>query len=141
VRQDETIRLRPRRRHRRFARILRNADDCGAMKPRLLVLNQTCLDVIDRHREWIAAQGFDLIEPPAAESLHDADAVILPANHRTFPRGEQMADAPLLRVCSIAASGFEWLDVESATRLGIVVTNVVGREGAEVVADMTFAMM
>jgi D-3-phosphoglycerate dehydrogenase len=46
-----------------------------------------------------------------------------------------------LKVLSIAASGYDWLDVEAATQNGIVVTNAPVQEGVEVVADMTWALL
>jgi phosphoglycerate dehydrogenase-like enzyme len=46
-----------------------------------------------------------------------------------------------LKVLSISASGYDWLDVDAATANGIVVTYAPVREGVEVVADMTWALM
>jgi phosphoglycerate dehydrogenase-like enzyme len=71
----------------------------------------------------------------------DADGVVLPAVVRGFPREEQMAQLKSLRVCAIAASGFECLDIEAATRHGIVVTHVSGGAGAEVVAEMAWGLI
>ena len=119
-------------------------------KPRLLVLNPTCLDVIDAHRPWIESQGIQLLAeqsyrtaPQGAivELLKRSDAVVLPAAIRNLPLPEHMAASPRLRVCSIAASGFEWLDVEAATRNGIVVCFAPGGVGAEVVAEMAIGLM
>jgi D-3-phosphoglycerate dehydrogenase len=119
-------------------------------KPTLLVLNGTCLDVVDAHREWVASQGIELIakdffraatEDEILDAMKGADAVILPASVRDMPRAGHMAACPKLRVCAIAASGFEWLDVEAATREGIVVTFAPGGAGAEVVAEMATGLM
>ncbi len=46
-----------------------------------------------------------------------------------------------LRAFSIAASGFEWLDVAAATRHGIVVTHAPAEAGSEVVADLAVGLM
>jgi phosphoglycerate dehydrogenase-like enzyme len=119
-------------------------------KPRLAVLNGTCLDIVEEFRDWIVAQGVELDAQQSyrsldeAESLRvtrDADGIILPASFRSFPHEPHMAACPRLKVCSIAASGYEWLDVDSATKHGIVVTFAPGREGAEVVADMAWGLM
>ena len=119
-------------------------------RPRLAVLNGTCLDVVEDFRQWVASQGVELLAEQSYRALDSAgilevckqsDAVILPASVRNHPLAEHMAAAPRLLVCSIAASGFEWLDVEAATRNGIIVTFAPGREGAEVVADMAWGLM
>jgi len=119
-------------------------------KPRLLVLNPTALDVVEEHRAWIEAQGVELLaeqsfraldQEEAAVLLREADAVILPASARTFPHEPHMAAAARLRVCSIAASGYDWLDVAAATRHGIVVCAAAGGVGAEAVADLAWGLM
>jgi phosphoglycerate dehydrogenase-like enzyme len=73
--------------------------------------------------------------------LHEADALILPASLRHLPLAEHMERHKRLQVLSIAASGYDWLDVEAATRCGIVVTYAPVREGTEVVADLTWGLM
>ncbi|HEV2294788.1 MAG TPA: NAD(P)-dependent oxidoreductase [Tepidisphaeraceae bacterium] len=118
--------------------------------PLLLVLNPTCLDVIESQREWIEAQGVALRADQAnrqltveqvGEALKGCDGVLLPSAIRNLPTAEQMAAAPDLLVCSIAASGFEWLDVDAATRNGIVVTYAPAGEGAAVVADLAWGLL
>ena len=119
-------------------------------KPRLAVLNATCLDVVEEMRDWIESLGVTLMADQAYRRLdaagiarvcREADGIILPSSVRSMPHEKEMADSPDLLVCSIAASGFEWLDVDAATRNGIVVTFAPGREGAEVVADMAWGLM
>ena len=87
-------------------------------RPRLAVLNATCLDVIDEHRTWVESQGIELLaeqsyRKAAADQLFEvlkkSDAVILPASVRNMPMAEHMAACPRLLVCGVAASGFEWL--------------------------------
>jgi len=120
------------------------------MKPRLVILNPTCLDVLDAHRDYLDARGVRWTADPVFRSLRpdqvndvlaDADALILPASLRHLPLAEHMQRHTDLKVLSIAASGFDWLDVEAATRCGIVVTYAPVREGVEVVADMTWGLM
>ena len=118
--------------------------------PRLLVLNSSCLEVVEDHRVWIEAEGVQLLAEQAfrhlnpeqaAALLRDADAVILPAASLMPLNGSHLAGAPRLLVCSIAASGYEWFDIEAATQHGIVVSIAAGGEGAEVVADLTWGLM
>ncbi len=119
-------------------------------KPRLLILNPTCLEVLEAHRahldqsgvEWVAEPTFMSLRAGDADiALADANALILPSSIRTLPSAEQMQRHPSLKVLSIAASGYDWLDVDAATARGIVVTFAPIREGVEVVADMTFGLM
>ncbi|MCA1659181.1 MAG: hypothetical protein LC642_01370 [Verrucomicrobiaceae bacterium] len=114
------------------------------------MLNPTCLDVVESQRQWIESLGVELLADQGnrrltieqtGEILQRCDGIILPSAIRNLPSAEQMAAAPRLRVCAIAASGFEWLDVEAATRCGIVVINAPGAEGAEVVADLAWGLM
>ena len=119
-------------------------------RPRLVILNPTCLDVLDAHRDYLDARGVRWTADPAFRSLRPeqvddvlagAEALILPAALRCLPLAEHMQRHKSLRVLSIAASGFDWLDVEAATHCGIVVTYAPVREGIEVVADMTWGLM
>jgi phosphoglycerate dehydrogenase-like enzyme len=119
-------------------------------RPKIVCLNGTCLDVVDDLRAQIDAMGIEFVGDDAFRTLApqdvdrvigDAAGLILPSSIRSLPHAEHMQRHPSLRVLSIAASGYDWLDVEAATRHGIVVTNVVGGVGAEVVADMAWALM
>jgi len=119
-------------------------------KPRSVILNPTCLEVLEAHRayldqsgvEWVAEPGFMSLRAEDADAaLSGANALILPSSIRTLPSAEQMQRHSTLKVLSIAASGYDWLDVDAATACGIVVTFAPVREGIEVVADMTFGLM
>lgn len=115
-------------------------------KPRILVLNSTCLDVIESHREWIEAQGVEVVASDSFRHLKPKDLdSLLPGTYALVSpppiSSRQMEQNPDLQVISIAASGYEWLNIEAATRCGIVVTNAPVREGAEVVADLTWGLM
>ncbi len=118
--------------------------------PRVLILNATCLDVLDACPDKIRADGIDLVADRSLLSVSaenfqsligDAQGLILPAPFRTFPHARQMDELPNLRILSIAANGFDWLDIGAATQRGIVVTNAPALEGVEVVADMTWALL
>jgi phosphoglycerate dehydrogenase-like enzyme len=117
-------------------------------KPCLLILSKTCLTVLDTHREWLATQDVEVVTSLAQcqisleqfeEEATGAHAYILPASVPILPA--HMAANSTLQVLSIAASGYEWLDIEAATRCGIVVTNAPAREGVEVVADATWGLI
>lgn len=117
-------------------------------KPRVLVLNGTCLDVAEAYPECLISEDIEIVADPSFRTLDaarleavlsGAHGVILPAS--TSLQAKHMEAAKSLRVISIAASGYEWLDLASATRCGIAVTHAPVREGAEAVADMTLALM
>jgi phosphoglycerate dehydrogenase-like enzyme len=117
-------------------------------KPRILLLNGTCLDVADAHRDWLRTLEADVVVDQAFRQLsaaqlddivRDADAVIGPP--ATPLSGDNFPQYSRLRVISFAASGYDSLDVEAATRAGIVVTNAPAPELAEVVADLTWGLL
>lgn len=119
-------------------------------KPRLVILNATCLDILEEHRAWLDAQECDWIADDGFRTLRSdqidaafqgAHALILPAAIRNLPLAEHMERHASIRVLSIAASGYDWLDVDAATRCGVVVTYAPVREGAEVVADLAWGLM
>ncbi len=119
-------------------------------KPRILILNGTCLDVIEDHREWLNSLDAEIIAESSFRTMKESevdgilagsDALILPAPIRNLPLAKHMEKFTTIKTLSIAASGYDWLDVEAATRCGIVVTFAPVPEGAEVVADMTFGLM
>ena len=51
------------------------------------------------------------------------------------------AHAPLLRVIGSAASGYEAVDIDAATRAGVAVVNAPAQAGSEAVADLAFGLM
>ena len=116
---------------------------------RLLVINNSSLDMIERHRAWLESQGVEVIADPSFLRLnHDqlepllanVHAVIGPSTAlRVLP--EHMDKTPTLQVISLASSGYEWADIEAATQRGIVVTNAPVPEGSEAVADHTIGML
>ena len=116
-------------------------------KPRVLLLNANCLDVADSHQDWLSQLPIDLVtdnkyrkltEEELRPLLTEAEAIIIPA---AVPIRPELMKGSSLRVISFAASGYDSLDVEEATKAGIVVTNVLVEEGSEVVADMAWALM
>jgi D-3-phosphoglycerate dehydrogenase len=105
--------------------------------------------MIERHRDWLTSRGAEVIADPsflclAGDQLEpllaDVHAVVGPSSAlRVLPK--HMDNTPTLQVISLASSGYEWIDIEAATQRGIVVTNALVREGAEAVADHTWAML
>jgi len=95
------------------------------------------------HRGWIGAgPGFRALgENDVDAALQDAEALILPAAIRDLPRAEHMRRHSSLKVLSLAASGYDWLNIAAATENGIAVTNAPVKEGVEGVADMTWALL
>jgi len=111
-------------------------------------LNGTCLDVVDEHRQWLAGLPVDVVADPAfrrltsrqlASLLPDFEGIVMPAATRITP--EQMAHADRLRVISLASSGYDSVDLEAATRYGIVVTHAPVTELSEVVADLAWGLI
>ncbi len=117
-------------------------------KPRILVLNGTCLDVAGSYAQWFASLDAEIVTDPSYRQLKpdqvndvlaDAHAAVVPAATPILPT--HMASSPTLQALSLASSGYEYVDVEAATRCGIVVANAPVREGAEVVADLAWGLM
>lgn len=115
-----------------------------------MILNHTCLDVVENNRDWlesldveaVANQSFRTLKPDGLLALFsEADALILPVALEGRLLERDMENAQRLKTLSIAASGYDCLDVPAATRNGIIVTYAPIREGAEVVADMAWGLI
>ena len=119
-------------------------------KPRVLLLNPTCLDVVDSHQDWLAQLPIDLdakqsyrqiTQPQLRLLMNEAEGIIFSHTAKRPIRAQWLGESSRLRVISLAASGYDGLDLNAATSAGIVVTNVTVPEGAEVVADMAWGLM
>jgi phosphoglycerate dehydrogenase-like enzyme len=118
-------------------------------KPKLLVLNRTCLDVIEEFRDWVESEGLELhkntnVAKDVLENLiplsQEADGVVGPMYCPITP--DFFERLPRLKVLSLASSGYDGItDPEAATRRGVVLTSAPVAEGAEVVADMAWGLM
>lgn len=118
-------------------------------KPRLVVLNGTCLDTIEDHRRWAATQAVEFIADPtsrvkdidgAVDALQDAQAVVGPFACSIDP--EFFERVPALQVLALASSGYDMVkDPDAATRCGVVLCAAMVPEGAEVVADYTWGLL
>ena len=117
----------------------------GSRVPALL-MNASFLDVLPRVRRSLDDAGFDVITQPDYFALPDAErrGVLATVQVLFGPGPFSRADlerAPRLKVISLAASGYESVDVEAATERGIVVTNAPTQLGSESVADLTFGLI
>lgn len=111
-----------------------------------LILNSSFLDVLPRFHQSLAEIGFAVTTaseffalPPATrrDFLASVQVVLGPGRFTH----EDIVAARRLKVISLAASGYESINVDAATELGIVVTNAPTRVGTESVADLTFGLI
>jgi phosphoglycerate dehydrogenase-like enzyme len=117
-------------------------------KPRILLLNGTCLDVLQENQSWIRALDAQIVaedsfrqvdEQRLAELLTDADGIIGPLGVRLSD--SHFEKAPRVRVVSLASSGFDSVDLAAARRSRVVVTNAPAPELSEVVADLALGLI
>lgn len=117
-------------------------------KPRIVILNGTCLRVAGLYRGWLDGLAAEIIADPSHAALepdqmddvlNGACGVVLPAAAPLLP--QHMESHAELQAISLASSGYEYVDMEAATRYGIAVTNAPIRQGAEVVADLTWGLI
>ncbi len=116
--------------------------------PRIVVLNGTCLEQVRAEADWLAAQQMELLADPSAPQLDaqrlatlltDVNAAIGPCSPTITT--EFMAKAGRLKCISLASSGFDSIDIQAATRHGIIVTNAPAPELGEMVADLAIGLM
>ena len=100
----------------------------------------------EKARAPLVGAGFEVVDSPREGPfteddliplLHDSCAVIASTDRYTE---KVFAECPDLRVVSRWGAGIDSVDVEAATRHGIVVANTPGFP-TESVADMTFGLM
>lgn len=117
---------------------------------RFLIINDSSLDVIELHREWLESQGVQVIADPSFMGLHSeqldpflvgASAIIGPSSAvRLLPR--HIETTPSLQVISLASSGYDWMNVlDVATENGVVVTHAPVEPGSDAVADHALGLM
>ena len=98
-------------------------------------VSPSALKVFAEHPDWT------IVSPDKeslARELADADAIVV--RSATFVNDEVMAKAPRLRVIGRAGVGVDNVDLDAATKRGIVVMNTPGGN-AIAVAEHTFALM
>src|SRR5262245_29985945 len=94
-----------------------------------------------RGAELLTAAGWQVAQPAAAAlsgELRDADALIVRSATRVT--GELLAHAERLRVVGRAGVGVDNIDLEEATRRGVLVMNTPGGNAASV-AEHALALM
>jgi len=96
------------------------------------------LDVLRAYETLDVDAPGDLTQQALAEAIVPADAVIIRSNNTMT--AAVIGAAPRLRVIGRAGAGVDNVDVEAATRRGIVVMNTPG-ENAVATAEHTFAML
>lgn len=123
-------------------------------RTRFLIVNPTCLSLLNRHREWLQSQGIDAVAGATDDAGNgaagfqeirhlnrDFDALIGPGTAPLMFDDVIASVAGRLKVVALASSGHEWVDVQSATRRGIVVTHAPMASLGEVVADLTWGLL
>jgi len=116
-------------------------------KPRIVIANRSCWDVYSRNETWLAEQPAQFDSDPSFHlmSSEEFESVLQGADGAVGPWGEitneQMEKCDTLKVISFASSGFDNIDLDSATKHGIVVTNAPVVELSEAVADLTIGFM
>jgi len=117
----------------------------GSGRPTLL-LNASFLDVLPQVQPSLDAAGLSCITPPELQALPaserrawiaSAEVVFGPG---PFTR-EDIVEAHRLKVIALASSGYESVDVATATERGIVVTYAPTQMGTDSVADLTFGLI
>ncbi len=111
-----------------------------------LLVNGSFLDVLPQVRRLLDDAGLDVITLPEYFALSDSERRDMLATVQVVfgPGPFSLADlegASCLKVISLAASGYESVDVDAATERGIVVTNAPTQLGTESVADLTFGLI
>ncbi len=111
-------------------------------QPRVFVTRQLPGDGIGRLREQAEVEVWQYEHPPPRESLlravQDVEGLLSLLTDEVDE--ELLGAAPKLRVVSNMAVGYDNIDVEQATRRGVVVTNTPGVL-TETTADLAFALM
>jgi glyoxylate reductase len=112
------------------------------MKPRLFITRELFDDVIARLSQYFDIEIWDRYHHPPYEVLlekvRDVDALVSLLTDRIDCN--LLSNAPRLRIVAQYAVGFDNVDVECATRLGIYVTNTPDVI-SDTVAELTWALI
>ena len=111
-------------------------------RPRVFVTRELPGDALDRLRSEVELELWREQEPPPHERLLDAvrDVDGLLCLLTDTIDAELLAAAPRLRVVSTMSVGYDNIDVEAATRHGVLVANTPGVL-TETTADFAFALL
>lgn len=112
------------------------------MKPKLFVTRELFTDVIEKLKKYYDVEVWDRYQPPPYETLlekvKEVDALASLLSDRIDCNLLQQAKR--LRIVAQYAVGYDNIDVECATRLGIYVTNTPGVL-TEATAELTWALI
>ncbi len=112
------------------------------MKPKLFITRELFTDVIEKLREYYDVEVWDHYQPPPYEVLlekvREVDALASLLTDRIDCNLLQKARK--LRIIAQYAVGYDNIDVECATKLGIYVTNTPGVL-TEATAELTWALL
>lgn len=99
--------------------------DASGARPRIVVsdaIHDIARSQLEAHADVIDVDGTDI--PALLEAVRDADALVV--RSETQVTGEVLAAAPRLRVVARAGVGVDNIDLDEATRAGILVLNAPG---------------
>ena len=114
---------------------------------RALIINGTFFELFHNYKDRLKKEGFGLVPiedvrlltPEKVHSLsRDVDVIFGPGYGLD---GKLFNVANRLKVISLSSSGYDLVDIEEATRAGVVVTNAPTPLGSEAVADLTFGLI
>src|SRR5262245_4041429 len=114
--------------------------------PDVLIGANTLRGQAGRFREILRAAGFTTCDPPGDHTLSDAEMEeLLPGMFASIAGGENysaelLGRCPDLRVIARTGVGYDCIDVDAATRKGIVVAIVPGTNH-DAVAEHAFAVL
>lgn len=101
------------------------SEDAIAARPRIVVadaIHDVARSQLEAHAEVVDVDGTDL--PALLDAVRDADALVV--RSETQVTGQVLAAAPRLRVIARAGVGVDNIDLDAATRSGILVLNAPG---------------
>lgn len=117
---------------------------------KIALLNKSCIDILPNCMDWLSHMNVELLVPPelhkmTLQDMHTfaekAYGIILPSPFSPFPEEDFYRRAENLKFISIAASGHEWFDLETASNNNVIVANSPVMEGAIAVADLTLGLI
>lgn len=109
------------------------------MKPRILVTEVLGDEALARLRREADVEAHDLMDDAAYRArVGEFDALIVRSAHRVT--AGNLAAAPRLRVAARAGTGVDNIDVEAATRAGVLVLNTPGAN-AQAAAEHTWGLL
>lgn len=127
------------RQRQRVTTALPPVSAAGAERPRIVVsdnIHAAARAELEAAAEIVDVDGTDV--PALLEAIRDADALVV--RSETQVTAEVLAAAPKLRVVARAGVGVDNIDLEQATRAGVLVLNAPGAN-ANSAAEHTIALL